>query len=66
MKPDAPRHDPQSATQRSRARNARAARILGGIALDADHDRMLRAILARTGETAAAWIRRAIREAVRR
>lgn len=56
----------RTSTERSQARNARAARILGGIALDADHDRMLRAILARTGETAAAWIRRAIREAVRR
>lgn len=53
---------PSTATQRSRARNQRAARILGGIALDADHDRKLSEILARTGESAAEWVRRMIRE----
>lgn len=57
------RAKPRTATQRSRARNARAARILGGIALDAEHARKLDAILASTGESAAAWVRRAIREA---
>jgi len=53
---------PRTATDRSRARNARAARIMGGIALDADDARKLDAILARTGESAAGWVRRMIRE----
>lgn len=53
---------PATATQRSRARNQRAARILGGIALDAEHARKLDAILAHSGESAAAWVRRMIRE----
>ena len=58
-----PTRTARSATDRSRARNARAARILGGIALDAEDARKLDRILAKTGESAAAWIRRMIREA---
>lgn len=53
---------PRTATDRSRARNARAVRILGGITLDAEHAQLLDRILACTGETAAAWVRRMIRE----
>lgn len=60
MKPDAPR----TATDRSRARNARAARILGGIALSREQADALARILTRTGETAAAWVRRMIRESL--
>lgn len=53
---------PASPTERSAARNARAARILGGIALDAAHAGMLADIIADSGETAASWVRRMIRE----
>lgn len=51
-----------TATDRSRARFARAARVLGGITLTAQQDAALRRILARTGETAAGWVRRMIAE----
>lgn len=53
---------PLTATERSQARNRRATRVLGGIALDDDHAQRLADILADTGETAAAWVRRMIRE----
>lgn len=53
---------PRTATDRSVARNHRAERILGGIALDREHTHMLADILADSGETAAAWVRRMIRE----
>ena len=53
---------PRTSTERNRARNARAARILGGIALDERHDAALRVILAATGETGAGWVRRMIGE----
>lgn len=53
---------PRTATDRSRARNQRAARVLPPITLDAEHARKLDAILARSGESTAAWVRRMIRE----
>lgn len=53
---------PRSATARSVARYARAARTVPQVPLDADHAERLAAILARTGETASAWVRRMIRE----
>ena len=53
---------PLTATQRSVARNRRAGRVLPPITLDDDHARMLAALLTDTGETAAAWVRRMIRE----
>lgn len=53
---------PRTAAERSRARNRRAGRILGGIALDHEHTQMLVDILASSGETAADWVRRMIRE----
>lgn len=53
---------PRTATERSRARNKRAARILGGITLDQEHDEALKMILAATGENTTEWIRRMIRE----
>jgi hypothetical protein len=53
---------PATATERSRARFSRATRVLGGITLDQQHTDMLAAILADTGENAAAWVRRMIRE----
>lgn len=56
------RKGPATPTERSAARNARAARILGGIALDDAHAGMLADIIADSGETAAAWVRRMIRE----
>lgn len=62
MTPDASRHEPQSPTQRSLARNARAAKVLPTITLDRAHADRLSRILARTGESVAAFVRRAIRE----
>lgn len=53
---------PTPSTLRSRAANARAARVLGGIRLDADLDGRLRAHTAATGQTAAAFVRARIRE----
>jgi hypothetical protein len=53
---------PRTATERSRARNQRATRVLSPITLDAEHTRKLDAILARTSETTAAFVRRMIRE----
>lgn len=49
-------------TLRSRAANARAARVLGGIRLDAALDARLRAHTAATGQTAADFVRARIRE----
>lgn len=51
-----------TATERSKARNQRAARLMGGITLDREHNGLLDRILAATDETAAAWVRRMIRE----
>jgi hypothetical protein len=56
---------PLTATERSVARNRRAGRVLPPITLDDDHARMLAGILADTGETVSAWVRRMIREQVR-
>ncbi|MHB1057257.1 MAG: hypothetical protein ACYC0F_05175 [Rhodanobacter sp.] len=56
---------PRTATARSLARNRRASKVLAPVALDDDHTRMLADILADTGETAAAWVRRMIREHAR-
>lgn len=53
---------PITPTDRSRARFARATRVLGGITLDEQHTGMLADILADTGENAAEWVRRMIRE----
>lgn len=53
---------PKTARQRNADRIARAARMLGGIALDADRDKKLRDVLAETHETAADWVRRMIDE----
>lgn len=53
---------PKTARQRNAERIARAARILGGIALDEARDKKLRAVLASKGETAADWVRRMIDE----
>jgi hypothetical protein len=49
-------------TDRSRARFRRAARVLGGITLTAEQAAVLARLLARTGETAAGWVRRMIAE----
>lgn len=53
---------PRTATERSRARNRRAGRVLPPITLDDTHAKLLVDILADTGETSAAWVRRMIRE----
>lgn len=57
-----PAAKPRTATDRSRARFRRAARVLGGITLDAEQAAALDRVLAETGETAADWVRRMIRE----
>lgn len=51
-----------TATERSRARNARAARIIAPITLDSERAGRLAAVLDRSGETTAAWVRRMIDE----
>lgn len=56
---------PKTAQQRNAARIARAARILGGVALDEARDKKLRAVLASTHETASDWVRRMIDEQYR-
>lgn len=61
MRTQTAKHTP---TERSLARNARAARILPPITLDRVHADSLTRILTRTGETAAAWVRRMIRESL--
>lgn len=53
---------PLTATARSLARNRRAGHVLAPITLDDEHAQALAGILAATGETAAAWVRRMIRE----
>lgn len=53
---------PKTARQRNADRIARAARMLGGIALDEARDKKLRAVLASTHETTADWVRRMIDE----
>lgn len=53
---------PRTATDRSLERNRRAGKVMAPVALDDDHAKMLADILANTGETAAAWVRRMIRE----
>jgi hypothetical protein len=50
-------------TERSQARNARAAFRTSPVTLDEEQKRQLSAVLTRTNETYAAWIRRVIREA---
>lgn len=57
---------PKTARQRNADRIARAARILGGIALDEARDKKLRAVLASTHETASDWVRRMIDEQYQR
>lgn len=52
--------EPRTATDRSRARFARAARVLGGITLTAAQADALGRILVASGETAADWVRRMI------
>lgn len=59
-----PASKPRTATDRSRARFQRAARVLGGITLDAGQAAALARILAASGETAAQWVRRMIAEQV--
>jgi len=56
---------PRTDAERSRARYQRAAATLPPITLDADHAAALSRLLARTGETQAALVRRLIREAER-
>ncbi len=51
------------ATARSLARYARAATVLSPIALDALHAAALAALVARTGESRSALVRRLLREA---
>jgi len=53
---------PRTDTERQRARYARAELVLGNITLDSAHAAKLAAILARTGETRADFVRRMIRE----
>lgn len=55
-----------TATARSLARNRRAGKVLAPVALDDADARRLSDILAGTGETAAAWVRRMIREQAKR
>ena len=55
---------PRTDRERSANRYARAARVLGGITLDREHAAALDAITKASGETAAAWVRRMIREQV--
>lgn len=59
------RPKPLTPTARSLARNRRAARVLPPVTLDDDHTAMLADILADTGESAAAWVRRMVREQAR-
>jgi hypothetical protein len=58
MKPR--KRKPQTATERSQARNRRAARILGGIALNTAQDEKLDSIMQARGMTAADWVREKI------
>jgi hypothetical protein len=53
---------PLTSTERSVARYARAAKVLPPVTLDASRAKALDKILARTGESYAAWIRRLIDE----
>jgi len=52
----------RTATDRSLARNRRAGKVLAPVALDDADAKKLAKILAGSGETAAAWVRRMIRE----
>lgn len=54
---------PKTASERSVARYARAARVLPPVTLDAARAATLGAILERTGESYAGWVRRQIDEA---
>lgn len=54
---------PRTDAERSRARYQRAAATLPPITIDADHAAALARLLARTGETQTALVRRLIREA---
>lgn len=58
------RRDPSPATPtaRSKARYARASKVIAPIALDEAHAALLAGILAASGESAASWVRRMIRE----
>lgn len=53
---------PATPTSRSKARYQRAAKVIAPITLDEQHAGMLAEILADTGESAAVWVRRMIRE----
>ena len=55
---------PRTANERSRARYARAAKVLPPVTLDADRADALKRILARTHESYAAWVRRHVDEGV--
>lgn len=61
MNPDA-----LTPSARSKARYRRAAKVIPPITLDEQHAGMLAKILAATGESAAVWVRRMIREQVTR
>ena len=56
------RYDDAAILQRAARQRARAAGTVPSVTLDADHAKMLASILADTGETATAWVRRMIRE----
>ncbi len=53
---------PRTATERSRARNARAARVLPPVTVDAARARALAKILVRSKQSYSAWVRRQIDE----
>lgn len=52
--------NPKSSTERSLARNLRAARVLPPVTLDERHATRLARLLAIRGETYSAWVRRKI------
>lgn len=58
----APIKRPRTANERSRARYARAARVLPPVTLDVKRAAILKRILARTRESYAAWVRRHVDE----